>query len=238
MDKTLNRLKESQFFLQKLKENKTKQPDFNYYLNAFIGSARSIFWVMKSEYQDVTGWKEWYDSKQFEPDEDKFVHNVAVMRNEAVKQGLSDTKMQVRINKMPDKLEDFLEISFAWLNKQQKGAQVDEIAERVLSSSPYKIKDIYYEHDKFPGTDIYAVCERYFRLLQDKVLECTELFGLESAVLSHLRNNPGHCLELTGEENVRNLCPSCYKLVVRQIAERWIRNTPEPAKILRMPGSE
>ena len=32
MDKTLNRLKESQFFLQKLKENKIKQPDFNYYL--------------------------------------------------------------------------------------------------------------------------------------------------------------------------------------------------------------
>lgn len=234
MDKTLNRLKESQFFLQKLKENKIKQPDFNYYLNAFIGSARSIFWVMQSEYQDVTGWKQWYDSKQFVPEEDKFVRQVTVMRNESLKQGLSDTKIKVKINKMPDKLEDYLEISFAWLEKQKRGTKSD-ITEQQ-SASPYKIEGMYFEHDKFPGTDIINVCEKYLLLLQEKVLQCTELFGLESSVLSYLRNNPDQCLALTGEENFRNVCPSCYKLVVRQLAERWTRNTPDQFKVLIMPG--
>ena len=60
MSATLQRLSEARYFLSKLVQAYSAERE--HYLNAFIKSSRSVTWIMKHEFHDVLGWKEWYDS--------------------------------------------------------------------------------------------------------------------------------------------------------------------------------
>ncbi|RHR21780.1 hypothetical protein DWX43_23515 [Clostridium sp. AF19-22AC] len=67
MKNTESRLGEARFFFNKMKESENVFPEFNYYLNAFISSSRSVLWIMNAEYNKIEGWHKWYADK--EPDE-------------------------------------------------------------------------------------------------------------------------------------------------------------------------
>ncbi|OGW42810.1 MAG: hypothetical protein A2Y66_06075 [Nitrospirae bacterium RBG_13_41_22] len=226
MHNTFKRFQEAQFFFDKLRENKEKQPDFDYYLNAFISSARTTFWIMKAEFGDIKKWQEWYDLKKFEPEQEAFIEKITDLRNRAVKKAPLETKMKVKINKMPESLDEFMKLGFDWLIEKKKDVKLSYEAEQQ-SGSPYKIKGIYFEHDIFPGEDILKICENYLKMLQEKVFECIDLFGLECSIFNYLKNNPERCKELTGEENILKLCPERYKLIIKELADRWTRNMPE-----------
>jgi hypothetical protein len=60
--KTRAKLEEARFFLTKIKENQQTFPDIQYYCSAFISSARSILWIMRSEYHGENGWDSWFES--------------------------------------------------------------------------------------------------------------------------------------------------------------------------------
>jgi hypothetical protein len=59
MTGTKLKVNEAKFFLEKMKESFQKQPDFDYYLSAFISSSRSVLWVMRCEFSKIHGWEEW-----------------------------------------------------------------------------------------------------------------------------------------------------------------------------------
>ena len=52
------KLKEALFFLQKMETHVDIEPDFDFYLNAFVSSSRSVKWIMNKEYSKVEGWEE------------------------------------------------------------------------------------------------------------------------------------------------------------------------------------
>ena len=80
MSRTRAKLNEARFFLGELErtyyeyverlellsKNNPEPPVCQYYLSAFISSARSVMWVMRSEYQNLGGWEEWYQSRAAE----------------------------------------------------------------------------------------------------------------------------------------------------------------------------
>jgi hypothetical protein len=63
-DRTSRKLEEAAFFLGRLAENYGKLKRFDFYLSAFISSARSVLWVMRNEYCGVDGWEDWYQARQ------------------------------------------------------------------------------------------------------------------------------------------------------------------------------
>ena len=82
MRHTRHKLDEADFFLKKLDEHyydhandlsrgEVSPPTFSYYLSAFVSSTRSVTWVMRHEYNDIPGWREWYDANV--PDEEQRV---------------------------------------------------------------------------------------------------------------------------------------------------------------------
>jgi hypothetical protein len=80
MTNTQHKLNEASFFLGKLEQDYLKHPDFDYYLSAFISSARSVLWIMRSEYHTIEGWEDWYISKKPDQDEELFLKRVNEIR--------------------------------------------------------------------------------------------------------------------------------------------------------------
>jgi len=69
MGRTRQKLEEAAFFLAKVKEHyfdvldeEEQARPFLYYLSAFVSAARSVTWVMRSEYSALEGWATWYQS--------------------------------------------------------------------------------------------------------------------------------------------------------------------------------
>ena len=64
MLKAQNKLKEAKFFLEKMRESHSGSEEFDYYLNAFISSCRSIQWVLSSQFNKNNSLKEWLHNQQ------------------------------------------------------------------------------------------------------------------------------------------------------------------------------
>jgi hypothetical protein len=62
--RTNHKLGEAKFFLDQLTPNYGKLKKFDYFLSAFISSARSVLWVMRNEYDAVPGWEAWFDARK------------------------------------------------------------------------------------------------------------------------------------------------------------------------------
>lgn len=89
---TIDKLNEAEFFLNNLKKHKNIFPEFDYYLNAFVSSARSILWIMKFEYGSNNKWRDWYNNKTTSESEDILLRGIKNMRNRSIKQAPLKTK--------------------------------------------------------------------------------------------------------------------------------------------------
>jgi len=100
MSRTRDKLEEAHFFLQKLKEHYAQQPDVDYYLSAFISSSRSVIWVMQSEYSNIRGWRDWYNSREPTLEESIFLKSINEVRIRSEKKEplRTSTQMTVDIN--------------------------------------------------------------------------------------------------------------------------------------------
>ncbi len=74
MTATRHKLDEARFFLRKVDEYYyhdlpsvvlgREPPEFRYYLSAFLSAARSITWIMRSEFGALEGWDAWFKSNE------------------------------------------------------------------------------------------------------------------------------------------------------------------------------
>jgi hypothetical protein len=78
--RTRRKLDEARFFLEKLESSIAHHPDFDYFLSAFVSSARSVTWVMKAEYKRCPGWLDWYDNKTPEAAEERLLKQMNTLR--------------------------------------------------------------------------------------------------------------------------------------------------------------
>lgn len=84
MIQTHARFEEAKFFYKQMLMNPTN-PEFDYFLNAFLASARSITWVMKNEYGHADGWEEWYEAKVLNEEDRALLKLMSSLRNNSQK---------------------------------------------------------------------------------------------------------------------------------------------------------
>lgn len=182
----MNKLKESKFFLNKMKEEYTVDPDFIYYLSAFISAGRSILWVMRNEYVHIDGWEKWYNSKKPTEEEDRILLkkiNDIRLRTVKTKTLHTATRALFDVDKegITEEIKEYLQslgnkkISFTIaLNEGDKDkTRLDENGVTFTG----KIDGFFRKIEDFPEEDILKVCERYINNLEELVLECEKEFG-------------------------------------------------------------
>lgn len=183
MENTQFRLDESKFFLERMKENKEKLPEFEYYLSAYTSSARSILWIMKSEYNKINEWEKWYDEKVVSDEQKKLLDGIVKMRNRSLKQ--RPLKLRQYITVGDDKnFCDFVEVMRKYNGKKVKikiehknsGGKFDLI-EKEGETNVSGILRVMKTVEEFKNKDIIDVCEEYDVWLTGIVSECIEMFG-------------------------------------------------------------
>ncbi|MCW6124219.1 hypothetical protein [Clostridium sporogenes] len=183
MENTEFRLNESKFFLEGMKENKEKSPEFEYYLNAYISSARSVLWIMKNEYCKLKEWKKWYDDKDVNQEQKKLLEGIVKMRNRSLKQRPLKVKEYITIG--DDK--NFCDIGEVF--KKFIGKRVNVEIKQIEDLKKFNISEdrnytevigklrISTTVEEFKNKDIINICTEYDTWLSNIVNECINIFG-------------------------------------------------------------
>jgi len=189
MSRTQDKLEEAHFFLQKLKEHYAQQPDVDYYLSAFISSSRSVIWVMQSEYSNIKGWRDWYDSREPTLEESIFLKSVNEVRIRSEKKEplRMSTEMTVEINErditpefeqaLETLVDQEVELTVAAAKDPVKHRQArTRITKNRSISFLAKISDLIKTVKEFPDQDVLPICQKYYIILKSLVDECEQHF--------------------------------------------------------------
>jgi hypothetical protein len=188
MSKTSEKLNEAKFFLGQVEASAYKYPEFNFYLSAFLSSARSVLWIMKSEYQEVNGWLPWYENREPTLDEQLLLKRINAARIRTEKQApiKAEYRIEVTIPKenvtdgLQHKLEELIGQEGDLIISEHKGndgqAPVQEVNQPGVSFIG-KVERVYLILDELGDEDILDVIKNYFSLIQKIVLESEEKFG-------------------------------------------------------------
>jgi|GEM_PF-1606764 len=184
---TEKKVNEAKYFLRLLEEHSpkktSKQEEFNYLLNAFVCSARSITWVMKAEFNSIKGWKTWYNLRKADQKEEKILKLFNKMRIETTKKKPLTTIYAVTF-KIP--FGNYTDADIKKLKSYVKNKQkVDMILGKNNSSEePNKLKfknvkvsNITYPIEGHSNADAFYLCKKYYKLLDKLASECLEKFG-------------------------------------------------------------
>ena len=189
MSRTRDKLKEAQFFLEELEQAWQKVLEFDYFLSAFVSSSRSILWIMRSEYTDVPGWEEWFDSKDTNAEESTFLKRVNELRVRSEKIEPLKTALQASLCIELDDAEVAAQLEDKLLQFRGKECKITIDPGRVSAamreaqvkgdtlSFPGKVEDIRRTVNEFPDQDVVPVCRRYYSMLESLVDECHERFS-------------------------------------------------------------
>jgi hypothetical protein len=187
MSRTGQKLDEAHFFLYMLEKHYSNNPEVGYYLSAYISAARSVTWIMRSEYQERSGWKEWFASKTPDYDEFQFLKKINDLRIRTEKIG--PIKLHYMISfvipaeNLTKELEELIEKN---QGRPFKGRL--EILGNNASKTETVVGDNYCQTilefdrryialDGFPNDDILDVCKKYYSMLKQLVNECEEKYG-------------------------------------------------------------
>lgn len=186
-DRTRHKLSEAKFFLEQLEANYGKLKKFDYFLSAFISSARSVTWVMRKEYSKVVGWERWHNSRELSNEEAALLKgtNLVRVKTEKLSPLKTDSLFSVQGIKVENSDLERLQRAMA----KGKGQKVPV----SLSGSAGNFRlglEIAGERFSFPATEVLAdrrlqefpeenilkVCQRYYQTLASIVDECGKKF--------------------------------------------------------------
>lgn len=186
-DRTNNKLGEAKFFLDQLKPNYGKLKKFDYYLSAFISSARSVLWVMRSEYSKVLGWEQWYKDRKPNAEETALLKGTNDIRIRTEKIGSLQTASTFTVTGITIPIEDVEKVQ-AFMSRASKqkvavklsGKNKDALLEMELNGEriSYPATEVLVERklDEFPDTDILEVCQNYYNAIKSVAEECRRTF--------------------------------------------------------------
>jgi hypothetical protein len=108
-----------------------KERKFDFYLSAFVSSARAITWVMKSEYGKVPGWKAWYDARKAAPDEARLLKGTNALRTRLTKQEALRTTARIQLGGVKLSKSEYDRINSVLLSVHEGAYQFDSAAVTV-----------------------------------------------------------------------------------------------------------
>jgi hypothetical protein len=189
MSKTSEKLKEAAFFFKQMEANYFVHPTFIYFTSAFISSARSILWIMRSEYQGIEGWESWYETKRPTADEDLLLKQMNSARVRTEKQAPLEAVLRVEVDiqippgrdaeEIRRSLESYrektLKVTAKMLDESNKSNEfeVDEFGLKFTG----KVEKVFYILEDLAEEDVLKQCKKYYTILEKLVAECEEHFN-------------------------------------------------------------
>jgi hypothetical protein len=198
MSRTRAKINEARFFLGELERtyyeyenliellNNPEPPVCQYYLSAFISSARSVMWVMRSEYQSLDGWEIWYQSKKPDSNGETLLKKINAIRIRSEKQeplrlggyiifddAGNEFQRDTKDEALPERHRKRYDLKFARILKE--GEEVDE--EKRTIEFEAEVTSFFWSIEDFPNEDILKICKSYFSLLENMVTECENQFN-------------------------------------------------------------
>jgi hypothetical protein len=182
MTRTRRKLNEAHFFLGRLEQNQDEETECDYYLSAFISSARSVLWIMRSEYESIGGWEDWYTSKMPDEDGQSFLKKINSIRVRSEKAVPLETSFLIVLLTSQMEMTPELKATLEYFKDRDVTCTIDSSNERLRA----KIDDghrvfeadakVVQALDEFPDEDIVDVCKKYHSLLEQMVSECESVF--------------------------------------------------------------
>ncbi len=174
------RLKKSFFFLQKMETNIDIEPDFNFYLNAYISSSRSVKWVMNKEYSKVEGWEDWNKNTSSTNEEVNCIKIISKLRNQSLKEKPLVTSKEF-IFPIPEGINIKIGALYKILvfrDDLLPNREIENEIKQKFGSNPINFtskREIIRIVEKM-GEDIMLLCQHYYQWLENLVNECEDQF--------------------------------------------------------------
>lgn len=153
--------------------------EFRYALNLFLSSARSVTWIMKSEFDKVPGFDSWYAGKEAQMKSDSTMKFLLDQRNISLKQRPIQPHGNTQIT-----ITEHLAISDSWVVTTHYADGTQEKFESQPEPSPLPkptevtMKQSWYFNELPEGNnDVVVVCEEHIDKLEQLVNECESLFA-------------------------------------------------------------
>lgn len=181
--RTQYKLEEARFFLAHLDKHWRHVPQVDFYLSAFVSAARSVTWIMKSEFSHLSGWVKWYESKKPSTTIRELLKKMNDLRVRATKTEPLKTRTLANVTIPPEEVTPKL---LAFLQGGAVGQvqlePVDptntvflvKVDGEVLAKA--HLKSAEHGLPEFEGRDAKDVCREYLNELERLVTECHEKF--------------------------------------------------------------
>lgn len=143
------KVRETEFFLDKLEKSSLDIIAAQYYLSAFLSASRSITFTIQSSLNDLEGFREWYKKEQEKLKENQLAKYFVFARNHSQKVG-------------------FYPIGSGRTYKDEEG----KLRMKIYFTYWYTDKNQYV-----PEMDVIESCKLYFKELLKIVRECYQKFG-------------------------------------------------------------
>ena len=179
---TTYKLKEADFFLGKLDPD---NPYFDFYLSAFLNASRSTTWIMRNEFNENPDWRNWFENGTVEKNKKELLKEINNLRIQSTKQNGIQTEYFILEHIMPDA------DSFAEIERMQSELLDGEV---TVTLSEYTGERAAKEEGKYVITgkvkmernkslksreELLDLCVKYYKFLENKVMECTERFNIK-----------------------------------------------------------
>jgi hypothetical protein len=196
------KLREAGFFLAKVRAHAMidlhsirsleAPPELRYYLSAFVSAARSVTWVMGSEYRSRPGWSKWFKQWPLEQPLKILLRQTNEARIGALKRG-----DLVPVASMVLVAEDLLDSlcsqeEAAVLRAQRAMITIRPIADtgREGDAVVVRLRSWEWRVDHFNDRNLVEVCEEYYTFLESLLRAC-EMRWPASAPVADFRRGSG-----------------------------------------------
>ena len=181
------KFKEATFFLNQLKLiDKKCIEEFDFYLNAFITSARSVTWIMKAEFSKKPDFIKWYDSYEVRKNHNKYLKIFNDFRVQTTKIKPVKTVSRVVLT-FPEMGNERAIEKFEKLQKSNLGIKYtaefyssNERGDRLQNEKDIHLTRVKFAdiHQAIPGyrKNIIGMCNDYRLILKRLVEECVKKF--------------------------------------------------------------
>ena len=178
MSATSQKLAEAIVLLEQAKGNSNNYLVFIANLNAFVSAARSVTFIMQTEYADATGFKEWYKGKVLGKDDDFKFFNALRVDTEHVRPFNTPTRYTtVFKGGLSIPAGATVEIP---LGRVAAGQIItSDEAPAMVDGKPVAIERSTaraYHFTQRPEVDAISLCQEYLQKVKELVIECEQKF--------------------------------------------------------------
>ena len=178
MNNTEDKLSEAKYFLERMKEHVMDREAFRYNLSAFLAAFRSVTFIMQKEYNEISGFSEWYNKKQIEMKKDEKMKLLQEKRNITIHQKPIHPRAHVNVNAtLSIGLVPEINVTISHANgTEERYSSTEEERPQTPVKSNVNVKWRWY-FDEFPDVDVITICEECLKKMKDIVSECKKKFS-------------------------------------------------------------